>query len=89
MQDNHWMLPIDPTPEEKGIALIGISSIYGKFDDPLDQLIIALVFEMGYPKNVVAGITNRTPKTIWLRIKKIKTVLSTTHKSYLKPDCAS
>ncbi len=89
MQNNHWMLPIDPTPEEKAIALVGISSIYGKFDDPLDQLIIALVFELGYPKNVVACITNRTPKTIWLRIKKIKTVLAISHKSYLKGDLSS
>ncbi len=84
MQNNHWLLPIDPTPEEKNIAIIGVQRIYNKFNDPMDQLIIALVFELGYPQKTVANITNRTPKTIWLRIKKIKTILSTTHKSYLK-----
>lgn len=88
MQNNHWLLPVDATPEEKGIAMFGVQNIYEKFEDPMDQLIIALVFELGYPKNAVADITKRTPKTIWLRIKKIKTILSTTHKSYLKRDCA-
>jgi hypothetical protein len=89
MQNNHWLLPIDPTPEERGIALAGIQRIYDRFNDPMDQLIIALVFELGYPKTIVADITRRTPKTIWLRIKKIKTILSTTHKSYLKSDLNS
>lgn len=89
MKNNHWLLPIDPTPEEKSIAIVGVQNIYDKFCDPMDQLIIALVFELGYPKTVVADITKRTPKTIWLRIKKIKTILSTTHKSYLKGAFAS
>lgn len=89
MQNDHWLLPVDPTPEEKQIATCLVESIYNKFDDPMDQLIIALVYELGYPKNVVASITNRTPKTVWLRIKKIKTILSTTHKSYLKGNLIS
>jgi hypothetical protein len=84
MQNNHWLLPIDPTPEEKDIALLGVQNIYNKFKDPMDHLIIALVFELGYPQTIVADITRRTPKTIWLRIKKIKTVLSITHRSYIK-----
>jgi len=86
MKENHWLLPIDPTPEERDIALYGIENIYTRFDDPMDQLIIALVFELGYSRQLVASVTNRSPKTIWLRIKKIKTVLSITHKSYLKDD---
>lgn len=86
MKDEHWMLPIDPTPEEKEIALYGIESIYSKFSDPLDKLIIAMVFELGYPRQMVARTTARSPKTVWLRIKKIRTVLSTSHKSYLKPE---
>lgn len=89
MQSDHWLLPVDPTPEEKQIATCLVENIYNKFDDPMDQLIIALVYELGYPKNVVASITNRTPKTVWLRIKKIKTILSTTHKSYLKGSLSS
>lgn len=85
MKTDHWLLPPDATPEEKGIAMFGIESIYSRFCDPMDQLIIAMVFELGYPRNMVAEITGRTPKTIWLRIKKIQTILSSSHKSYLKP----
>lgn len=89
MKSEHWLLPADPTPEEKAIVILGIGSIYGQFKDPMDQLIIAMVFELGYPRSMVAEITNRTPKTIWLRIKKIQTILSTSHKSYLKPQSES
>lgn len=88
MQNSHWLLPIDPTPEEKSIAMYGVQSIYEKFRDPIDLLIIAMIFELGYPQNMVGEIIGKTPKTIWLRIKKIKTILSTTHKKYLKRDCA-
>lgn len=84
MHKDHWLLPVDPTHEEKQIATCLVENIYNKFEDPMDQLIIALVYELGYPKTTVASITKRTPKTIWLRIKKIKTILSMTHKSYLK-----
>lgn len=86
MKEGHWLLPIDPTPEEKEIALCGIESIYGQFDDPIDQLIIAMVFELGYPRQFVARATAKSSKTIWLRIKKIKTILSKSHKSYLKEE---
>jgi len=86
MKENHWLLPLDPTPQEKEVAMIGIESIYSKFRDPLDQLIIAMVFELGYPRQSVAFMTKKTSKTIWLRIKKIKTVLSISHKNYLKDD---
>lgn len=89
MNRDHWLLPVDPTPEEKQIASCVVENIYNKFEDPMDQLIIALVYELGYPKTTVANITKRTPKTIWLRIKKIKTILSTTHKSYLKGNFTS
>ena len=86
MNENHWLLPAEATVEEKEIILVGVQSIYNKFTDPIDHLIIALVFELGYPRQMVAMITGRNPKTIWLRIKKIKTILSTTHKNYLKDD---
>lgn len=86
MNENHWLLPAEATPEEKEIILVGVQTIYRRFTDPIDHLIIALVFELGYPRQMVALITKRNPKTIWLRIKKIKTVLATTHKSYLKSD---
>lgn len=86
MKENHWLLPIDPTPQEREIAIMGIESIYTKFHDPIDQLIIAMCFELGYPQKNVAMMTRKSTKTIWLRIKKIKTVLATSHKSYLKSD---
>jgi len=36
MKNNHWLLPIDPTPEEKSIAIVGVQNIYDKFCDPMD-----------------------------------------------------
>lgn len=88
MNEDHWLLPAEATPEEKEIILVGVQKIYDKFDDPIDHLILALVFELGYPRQMVAMITKRNPKTIWLRIKKIKTILATSHKKYLKGDSA-
>lgn len=84
--NEHWLLPSDPTPEEKDIALIGLRRIYSMFSDPVDQLIIAHCFELNYPQSFVSGILNRSEATISTRVKKIKTILMRSHKSYIRED---
>lgn len=82
--ESHWLLPPDATEEEKEIMQYCVSSIYQQFDDPLDKFIIMAVFEMGYPNKFVANLIDRSEVTMSIRIKKIKTILSKTHKSLLK-----
>jgi len=89
MLDEHWLLPPDANSVEKEIALYSLLHVYEQFPDPVDKLIICQVFELNYPQYFVARTLNRTEKNISVRIKKIKLVLSKTHKKYLKPDLNS
>lgn len=81
---NHWLLPDDATKDEKDIFLYSVTDIYNQFNDPLDKLLIALVFELDYPQWFAAKILDRQEVTVSLRIKKIKTVLSRAYPHYLK-----
>ena len=80
----HWLLPEDATKCEKDIFMCTVENIYNHFDDPIDKLIIALVFELDYPQTSVSQIVGRNIPTVSLRVKKIKTILSTTYRAYLK-----
>lgn len=80
-----WILPPDYTKEEKKIMEFCILSIYNQFNDPVDKLIIMGVYELGYDQKTIAEMVGRQPQAIGLRIKKIKTILSKSHKRYLKP----
>lgn len=84
--DGHWLLPVDPTPEEKDVAMFGMLKIYSQFPDPIDQLIIAQCFELNYPQSFVSKILNRSETTVSTRIKKIKTVLMRSHKAYIREE---
>ena len=79
------MLPVSPTQEEKEIMEFCVLSIYKQFDDPIDKVIIMGVFELGYDQKFVAQLVDRQEQAVSLRIKKIKTILSKSHKSHLKP----
>jgi len=81
---NHWLLPPDYTIEEKLLAIHQLEQIYKQFNDPIDQLIIACIFELGYPHSFVARATNKAQSTITLRIKKIQTVLSKSYPQNIK-----
>lgn len=84
--DRSWILPPDATFEEKQILLYSLLNIYSKFADPRDHLIIALVFELGYPQHFVAQVLDRDDWTVSTRVKKIRTVLTQTHKAFLRKD---
>jgi hypothetical protein len=82
---DHWLLPPKPTPEEMDIAEYCILNIYDKFADPLDKLIIMGVFELGYKQKFIADLIGRREQAVSLRLKKIRTILSQSHKAYIKP----
>jgi len=79
------LLPHSPTKEEKEIAEFCILNVYNQFTDPIDKLIIMGVFELGYTQKFVADLVRRREQAVSLRVKKIRTVLKTTHRSYIKP----
>lgn len=81
----HWILPPDSTKEERDILSYCLLNIYNKFRDPLDKLIIMSVFELGYSQKFTAELIGRQEQAVTLRVKKIKTILSKSHKSYIKP----
>lgn len=83
---DHWFFPPEPSKEEREIAFASLSHIYSLFQDPVDKLIIAMVFELGYPKNMVAEVINRDQQTVSLRIKKIRTTLSIVFRHNIKSE---
>lgn len=82
---SHWLLPPDPTPEERDIMSYCLLNIYNQFTDPIDKLIIMGVFELGYKQKFVAELVGRREQAVSLRLKKIRTVLSQSHKAYIRP----
>lgn len=72
---NPTKLPPDPTPEEIKIVSLAHSMIYAKLKDPTDKFIVAYVFDLGYSRHECAMALGVHYKTVWARIKKIKTVL--------------
>jgi hypothetical protein len=83
---DHWLLPPDYNSMEKEIALWSLQNIYNNFPDPVDKLIISWCFELGYPQNFVAESLGKQEKTISVRVKKIRTILSKVYSSRLKTE---
>ncbi len=79
-------MPPDPTPEEKQIAMYSLLHVYNQFPDPIDKIILAFVFELGYPQKFVALSLDKQEKTISARVKKIRTILTKSHRVYIKPE---
>lgn len=82
----HWLLPPDANLVEREIAQELVKRIYDRFPDVKDKLIISWVYELGYPQKFAAEGLGLKERTVRLRIKKIKTILSSSYKSFLKRD---
>ena len=71
-------LPPDPTVEELKILDSLVVDLYRKFDDPLDKLIFALRYEMGYGWVDISAMTGYSQVTVMKRIRRIKDTLEDT-----------
>ncbi len=69
-------LPPDPTPEEIKIIAYAKTLIYQKLPDAKDKFIVAYVFDMGYSREEAAIALGVSYKTVWERIRRIRTVLA-------------
>ena len=80
------VMPSDPTPEEIKIVTFSKVLVYEKLEDPLDKLIVALVYELDYGKENAALAAGVHYKTVWSRIKKIKRILESHYPDMKLPD---
>lgn len=78
------ILPPDPTTEEFKILDRVVVDLYRNFDDPLDKLIFALLFDLNYSTIDVIDITGYSEVTIWKRSKKIKELLESKYATKLR-----
>lgn len=69
-------MPPDPTPEEIKIVAYAKTLVYQKLPDAKDKFIVAYVFDMGYTRQEAAIALGCSYKTVWERIKRIKTILA-------------
>lgn len=68
-------IPPDPTRDDLRIINALAITLYQRLDDPIDKLIVAMVFDMGYPKEDVARALNVSYVTVYKRINEIKSKL--------------
>jgi len=74
------LLPPDITPEEIGILTFTTLDLYRHIDDPIDKLIIIMVYQLGYGKQETAYAIGVTYETVYKRDLNIKKKLAEVYK---------
>jgi hypothetical protein len=68
-------LPSDPTRDDSRILNALAVSVYQKIRDPKDKFIMAMIFDLGYPKEDTARALGVTYETVYARVLKIESTL--------------
>lgn len=77
------LLPPDATREDLRIINTLAVTLYQRLDDPIDKFIVAMVFDMGYPREDTARALNMSYVTVYKRINEIRDKL----RDVPKPEC--
>lgn len=77
-------MPDDMTPEEQKILNHIALDIYRHLDDPVDKLIVALCYELGYGKEACAFALSLSYGTIYKHDKELKEKLNKAYRVHVE-----